>query len=335
MKWKGRWAALAMTALIIVTALLTGCGSEQDESEATRPLMLWEVTDQDGHTLYLAGTIHLGDETMIPPAAPYTEALDRADALAVEADLLAYEADTALQLKLSYEYGVYQDGTNVQDHISPELYRQAKEILEEYSQYQPACELLTVGQWAALLQELAYQQSGYSRQYGLDRYFLQQAKEENKPVYEVESAESQMALSAQYSDELASYILESSLDLDAGAQALRDTVDAWQQGDLIRLSDASATTGELTETEAVLVEEYLDILLYGRNPGMVKKAKSYLTSGETVFVAVGATHMAGETGLVHQLEEIGCTVRRLDVGGNYIAEADKTDEGAEPVSSAA
>ena len=45
---------------------------------------------------------------------------------------------------------------------------------------------------------------------------------------------------------------------------------------------------------------------------MADGIKSYLKSGETVFVAVGLAHVIGENGIVDQLREAGYTVTRVE-----------------------
>lgn len=324
MKQGKRWIALLLTVVLTTAVLLTGCNTEQEQSEdETRPLMLWEVTSKEGNTLYLMGSVHVGTADMLPPAAPMTEAFQKSDALAVELDLLAYEEDMEQQLQIAYKYGMYQDGTTIQDHLSPELYQRAKEVLEEHEAYQAAYEMLTVNQWAALMQQLAMNESGYNSQYGLDRYWLQQAREQSKPIYEVESVELQMEMMESYSEALQVWILEDSLNIPAMAAALQITVNAWQQGNLELLMQSTTSTGaELPKDQQKLLDEYVEKILYNRNKGMVKKAVAYLNSGETVFFTVGAGHMGGETGLVNQLEKKGYTVKRIAANGNYYTEAD-------------
>ena len=68
-----------------------------------------------------------------------------------------------------------------------------------------------------------------------------------------------------------------------------------------------------------MILAYNRALLDERNLGMRDKALEYLASGQTVFFAVGAAHMADEVGLVYLLSEAGCTVAPFDyisfVGG--------------------
>ena len=46
--------------------------------------------------------------------------------------------------------------------------------------------------------------------------------------------------------------------------------------------------------------------------GMLETAKEYLSSGKTVFFAVGLAHLLGDTGLVEALREAGYTVTLVE-----------------------
>ena len=68
---------------------------------------------------------------------------------------------------------------------------------------------------------------------------------------------------------------------------------------------------ELTPEELELYNEYNQAMMIDRNAIMVEKAIEYLESGETVFYAVGCAHLAGETGLLHCLEQAGYTITQV------------------------
>lgn len=323
MKRQTRWWMLLFSLVLITGLLLTGCESGEKTKE-DQPLLFWEVTDGDGEEkLYLMGSIHIGTEEMYPMADPIEQGFAASDALAVELDLLAYESDYATQLALSYAYGVYQDGTTAKDHMSKETYEAAKEVLTEYGLYQPACELLKVSQWSSLLQQAAITEAGFDSAYGVDRYFLRKAKEQEMPIYEVESVEFQLEMMDGFSDDLQEYIVKSNLDIPALAEAQRAMYAAWQQGDAELLAQTDIETD--SDEEEQLVEEYLDKLIYSRNDTMAKKAETYLKSGETVFLTVGAGHMGGETGIVTQLKKKGYTVKQFTASGAVI-EPEETGE---------
>ena len=83
--------------------------------------IIWKVTDPEGHTLYLFGTIHVGDarsDAVLEKVSPF---LLSCDALAVEFDLVAYEKDLGAVMA-DYQQFVYTDGSTVRDRMPEELY---------------------------------------------------------------------------------------------------------------------------------------------------------------------------------------------------------------------
>ena len=61
----------------------------------------------------------------------------------------------------------------------------------------------------------------------------------------------------------------------------------------------------MADFNAALIDE--------RNLAMAEKAKEYMKTGKTVFFAVGAAHMANETGVVALLTAAGYTVEEIGV----------------------
>lgn len=316
------WAALLLAVLVMTGVLLTGCGNGTSQSTEPTPLMLWEVTDDDNNKLYLMGSIHIGDESMIPLAEPIEDAFMKSDALAVECDIVAFNEDTELQTDIAMKYGVYLDGTTVKDYIDTDIYNEAKKVLQKYDMYADAYDYMRVHQWSSLLQSLAIEKSGFDSDYGVDMYLLNQAKQIGKPIYEVESVEAQMQMMDNFSIELQEWMLEMNLDVDLLATQLKMTVEQWKSGDVELLSETESDDGEeLTAEQEKLLAEYNKEMITDRNTLMADKAETYLESGEVVFFTVGAGHMGGETGVVAQMKKKGYTVKRIDENGSYVQES--------------
>jgi uncharacterized protein YbaP (TraB family) len=60
-----------------------------------------------------------------------------------------------------------------------------------------------------------------------------------------------------------------------------------------------------------LAKEYERLLYQDRNEGMATKVIAMLEGSEPTFVAVGAGHLLGPTGLVELLQAKGYKLRRL------------------------
>ena len=344
-----------LMALIMLLGLLTACGAPAPAQEEPSPLpvtepdptpapedpapatevpsaelqtpdydpadlhpMLWKVTDAEGHTLYLFGTIHVGDGRTAAVLEKVAPILLQCDALAVEFDMVAYEQDLGAVMA-DYQQFVYTDGSTVQDHMSEELYARCAELLGQVGAYSPLIDHYNLAMWSQLVQQAALMTTTpLDPQLGMDRQLIGLAYEKELPVLEVESASFQMNLLNSFSDELNLLQLQATLDsLDSYGADIDSLFETWLTGDydailaLLNAEDEEETEG-YTDEQLALVEDYNKALLDDRNLGMAEVALGYLASGDTVFVAVGTAHMVDTVGLVQLLTDAGCTVERVE-----------------------
>lgn len=280
-----------------------------DVSDGITPL-LFKVTDADGNVVWLFGSIHIGKEYFYPLPDYVLNAYASADALAVELDAVAVENDYQ-SLMTAARGMLYSDRSKISDHISEELYNDAKAILEENGMYAPLLDYYKPVFWSSAIDTFVTDQLGYDSNLGIDYYFLNEAYDDNKPIYEVESMEFQMNMLFGFSDDLQSMMLESSVEsynsIDEYEASMDALVTAWATGDEDGLVDDEEYEFESAEEEA-LYNEYNTEMLTKRNRAMTDFAENALASGEEVFIVVGAAHVVGEDGMANQLRERGYTV---------------------------
>lgn len=294
---------------------ITGQPEPETKPEETASPLFYKVTGENGQTLWLLGTIHIGDaRTAYLPQELYA-AFDASDALAVEFDISAFEQqvanDPALQQQLYSAY-YYDDGSTIDSHLDPELYADASKLLLASGSNSINTPYMKVSTWTNLLDDfLLTQYDSLSSRKGVDLRLIQRARKQNKPILDIESGLSQAQMLGNFSDALQSFMLEETVDtslIDLGADS-QELYELWCQGDEAVLTEAlQDDLTEFTEEELALYEEYRKIMDIDRNGHMLQAAKTYLESGETVFYAVGLAHVLGETGLVNALREAGYTV---------------------------
>ena len=257
--------------------------------------MLWKVTDPQGHSLYLFGTIHVGDGRNSAVLEKLSPILLGCDALAVEFDLVAYQEDLNAVMA-DYQQFLYADGTTVKDHMPEELYTRCAELLGEVGAYSPLMDYYNLGMWSQLTEQAALMtRSDLDPEFAMDSQLILLAYDHEIPVRSVESAAFQMGLLNSFPDEL---------DL----LMIRETLD----NAILALNQSEEGTEDYTEEELALVADYNRAMLDDRNVGMAETAKEYLAAGDTVFFAVGAGHLVGDMGLVQLLRDAGFTVERVD-----------------------
>lgn len=292
-----------------------------DPTEATTPRestvtpLLYKVTDQEGHVAWLFGSIHVGRESFYPLPEYVLTAFDGADALAVEADIIAFEEDLGQQMD-AIMCLVYTDGTSIKDHISPELYDRAVAAMTEMGAYMSLFDMYCPAMWSSLVDSLMLETvPGIDINLGIDRHLLERAKAAEKPIIEIESAKEQYEMLASFSPELQALLLESSLDSCEDPKAYEASISLllkmWADGNeeaLAAYMSETDSTQEMTPEEEALYEEYNKAMLNVRNVGMADYAVEALESGREVFICVGAAHVVGNGALVELLTEYGYTV---------------------------
>lgn len=285
--------------------------------------LLYEVTDANGNTAWLFGSVHIGFESFYPLPDYVYNAFDQADAAAFEIDMVAFQKDTQAQTA-AFQTLMYTDGTTIKDHLPEDIYNQAVQIMTDAGYYFEVLDYYNVVMWSTLLEQLLYEEMGINFDLGIDQHLLNKAYAESKPVYEVESAQFQYEMMANYSPALQEMLLQGAIegwgDPEAILEGLDVLVNNWASGseaDLVAM--LAAEDDELTEEELVLYEEYKKALETDRNIGMADYAEDALASGEKVFICVGAAHIVGEGGLVDLLTQRGYTVTCL--GGTPMANA--------------
>ena len=293
------------------------------EPEQRPTPVFYEVTDGEGHKMYLFGTIHVGDDrTAWLPQVIY-DALDESDALAVEFDDDRFteqiDEDDEVREKLILAY-YYTDGTRISEHIDEELYEEAVDYMKVSGNYDDVAEALKPFLWSNCI-ELFYlsQGRGLSSAKGVDNRLMALARAADKEILDVESGEFQVSMMGNYSEPVQEMLLAESISTsrEEYISGTMELYEAWCLGDEAALIERLAAMdeeerAEYDEDELAVYDEYHQKMEVERNAGMAEVAVGYLQSGRTIFFAVGLAHLLGEGGLVPTLRAMGYTVTLID-----------------------
>ena len=213
------------------------------------------------------------------------------------------------------------DGSSVSDYMPEELYRRASDLLQQAGLFPTLFGRYNLAMWSQLIDSaMLLQYSDLDAEKGMDGLLIHRAYELSIPVLDVESGSFQMNLLNSFDNELYLMLIESSLDsADSYGEDLSSLYELWLSGDreafwtlLAGEESEEEDAGDYTEEQIALIEDYNRSLLDDRNLGMRDRALEYLASGDTVFFAVGAAHMANDMGLVKLLTDAGCTVEPFE-----------------------
>lgn len=281
------------------------------QAESTITPAVWEVTDVNGNTIYMMGSIHLADSDASILPDYFESAYAKCEYLAVECDI----TNLSLNIFSDYMKMIYTDGTTIKDHVSTESYEKVVEILKSSGLYASSYERMKPILWVNTIDLAGAKESGLSEKYGVDVNLINRAKSEGKGILEVESVEFQNNLLANLSDEIQLVLFDSIAEDDIitkYADGYSVLYDHWKNG---TISDEDISENEedenLTDEEKMLLEEYNKILLDDRNAGMADKAIEYMNDGKKVMFVVGAAHFYGDNGILQLMMNAGCSVQRL------------------------
>ena len=288
---------------------------ETEPPAATSTPLLYKVTGENGGIVWLFGSIHVGIDEMYPFPDYVLDAYNEAYALAVECDVIAAQKDMELMTEMA-QMMIYLDGTTISDHISPELYEAAVEIMEENNSYMKILDYYMPVMWYSTIENFTYANAGYDSSIGIDMTLLTMAKAEDKPILEVESAKFQYEMLASFSPELQELLLQESVDAygsEENLEALDSLLTAWCEGDLDSLLEYlnEEPDSDADPEELKLIEEFNTAMITNRNIAMADYAEEILNSNDRVFICVGMAHVLGDGAMVDLLQQRGYTVERV------------------------
>lgn len=265
--------------------------------------LLYKVSSPSS-TVYILGSIHLAKPELYPLERAIEEAYNKCDVLVVELDAESRESMTVMQNSMA-RLGTYPQGKTLQSELSATTYRALKSYtmkrgipLETLEQMRP---------WVVMLQLSMTEmlRLGYSPEFGIDKHFLDRAKEERKTIMGLETIEEQMALLSRddkgYQEKLLRYTLASMGEM---APMLNALFASWRIGD----AEAMEKMFLLPIQDDAGLKDLYEELVTRRNHKMTEKIAAYLRTDRDYFVIVGAGHVIGKEGIAGLLANRGYKV---------------------------
>lgn len=298
--------------LLIFSFMLSGCAKQEAETvpnQYSTPLLIEATKEGTDSKLYLFGSIHAADETLYPLPDYVLNAYKESDAIAVEFDLIEFTKDLSNQIELLSKF-VYTDEKTIQDDIDEETYEKSVEILKEAGLYNMMMDNYKPIMWQSLLENAAMASSNLDEQYGVDNHFLKTAKEDDKKIIELESAQAQYDILLGFKDDVQVQLLKSSLNsYEESVNDLKKLYDFYKKGDKEELE---GLLFKEDEKEDKYLEEYNKKLITERNEKMAKILNDITKKDETVFCTVGLAHIIGNAGIADILESKGYSIKIIN-----------------------
>lgn len=268
---------------------------------------IWTVSDEDS-TVYIFGTVHI-----LPPELNWRSdaveaALDDAEIVYFEADVMSPEAQAQTQALIP-QLGLNAAGVTLSSLISEEakghmatiagnLGAPAEVLQAQMDPLQPWLASLTL----AVLQ---IQAGGYSPESGVEQQLNGAAREAGKAFGYFETVEEQLRFFADMPLEVQVADFEVGVrQMVEEPELLTEMVQAWAAGDMSELDQIF--NDAMRDSSSELFQR----LIVDRNIAWIPQIASALEGSDDALIAVGAGHLPGEQGVIALLEAEGYTVTR-------------------------
>jgi uncharacterized protein len=303
--WAGLLFGLASVCAVAQPAsgVAAAPPAAQASAKQTATPAMWRVKGVHG-TVYLFGSVHVMKPEVEWQAGKVKAAFDASDLLYLE---IANLDDMAAAQPLLMQYG-----------LDPEHPLSSKLSQEDVAALDSAVKAIgmpgesmiePMRPWlvSMTLSVLPMVKAGYSPNSGIDMLLLSQTKQGKKKVKGFETLEDQVHLMADVPEaEQISMLHKDLAELEKSTAQMNELVAAWEKGDVEKIG--AIDNEELaTKYPAVYKRMVVDRNTHWADTlnGVLKDPKT-----GTVFVAVGAAHLAGPDSVIKMLEKDGWKVER-------------------------
>jgi uncharacterized protein YbaP (TraB family) len=289
----------ARFAVTVLAVLVLGWAPLSAAQRFDRGL-LWRIEGGGAPASHVFGTIHLSDPRVTKLPAEVSGALSKSRSLTVEVGL-----DPANLMALAGRM-VFLDGRDLPGALGPELYEKTALVTGKLGIPEPALRMFRP--WAIALLLSVPQQNPTEV---LDFVLASTARAEGKPIHELESVGEQVAVFEDMPEGDQVVLLRRAVEnYEYLPRAINRLVEAWLARDLVAMLRISEEMAGSDAQVKRLNETLLRRLLNERNVRMAERMQARLKEGGA-FIAVGALHLYGGSGVLTELERRGWRVTRV------------------------
>ncbi len=270
----------------------------QQQPAPARPAM-WKVADADT-TIYLFGTIHALPKGIEWFDGQIAAAFESSQELVTE----IVETEPAQMQKAVLAVGVLPAGKSLRDMFKPKQKADFEAALTANGLPVQTFDRMKPWYAAVFLSTLPILRGGFDPANGVEQALSARGKALGRSHSALETAEYQLGLfDSLLEDVQLRYLSEVVENMPEARNVLAGMVEAWKRGDAATL----ARMMNEEEDDPVLLER----LLTNRNKAWAEWIDKRLDRPGTVFLAVGAGHLAGGGSVQDQLASKGIATKRV------------------------
>jgi uncharacterized protein YbaP (TraB family) len=254
--------------------------------------LLWSIMEGDRQAGYLLGTIHSEDPRVLDFSEHFLDLLRSNQVFAME---MVPDLPTLNRLT---EYMQYQDGTTLESLLGPERFARVRAVLSAYQM--PDEWIARMKVWAAVMTlSVPPPETGFFMDFSLSL----RAAGSGLKVVGLETLEDQLSFLENMPMEQQLELLDQAVIEHDQVREVHDRmVDSYLEDDLQALETEAGA--QLDHLDQAAKDYFIGQGIHARNHRMLE-ALLPLLEKDRVFVAVGALHLPGESGLIALLRQHG------------------------------
>lgn len=264
--------------------------------------LLWKISGNGlNRSCYLYGTMHVlcADDATLSDSLKL--AIKYADQIYFELDM-----DNMNEMLGAMKYLRMNDGKKLSELLTKDEYAKVETYFKQHSVPLPLAMMNRFKPYfiSSLIGE---QMMSCDQKNGMEELIMRESKKYSKEIKGLETTEFQASIFDSIPYEKQAKDLVSYIDsIDSYKAVTMEMVDVYREQNLEKMDS-------LMHKSDPGMDEYMDILLYGRNRHWVDQMPEIM-KGKCILFAVGAGHLPGEQGVINLLRKKGYKVTPM---GNH------------------
>jgi len=283
-------------------AALASCATAPPAASATARPALWQVSDRDT-TIYLFGTIHLLPKNYPWRTPTFDKAVTGSQTLVVETivDTASPQSLAGELARLGFRAGL----PPLANRVAPQKRAMLETAIAKTGIPRSAYDRMETWAAAFMLLGTQFKDLGLTGEAGVEAVLRTAFLQAGKPVDQLETNSEQLGMFDTLPESAQRALLEGAIDSPTEMRSqFQEMLGAWARGDV-------AAIGASFNEDLSGSPELREALLRRRNVNWARWIERRMATPGSVFVAVGAGHLAGADSVVAMLQKDGYRVRRI------------------------
>lgn len=252
------------------------------------------IAEKDGHSIIIAGSVHLVHPSQLPLPAEYLKAFSLSERVVFEIDLDEMNQSTSL-VKMISTFRL--KATTLDKTLRSDVWQDLNTVMNEYN-IPRALLAYDAAFMSFSLPLIILKSQGY--QEGIDKLLYDQAKRDGKKIIGLETFDEQLKALATLQEIDPNILIKQTLkEIKKPQFSLDNLIKELYRGQQTMLEKQIA----IYDTKEM--ETFYQVLLINRNKAWIPKIDQFAKDSTKTMVVIGAMHLAGNDSILQLLKEQG------------------------------